>query len=154
MSNLKGVLSALAAFAVFSVHDVVVKFLGGQYSPFQIIFFANAEPPELVEDKIFEGFYSKADENLLRIFHGETWANKYAMIEKLEDERLKELALRIVILNCPELVPTAKVEEFRQMILRRWSGEEFYGDNEKNLETHFHLSKRIWTNLKTLIDLK
>ena len=40
MSNPKGVLSALAAFAVFSVHDVVVKFLGGQYSPFQIIFFS------------------------------------------------------------------------------------------------------------------
>jgi len=40
MSNLKGVLNALAAFAIFSVHDVVVKFLGGQYSPFQIIFFS------------------------------------------------------------------------------------------------------------------
>jgi drug/metabolite transporter (DMT)-like permease len=40
MSNLKGVLNALAAFAVFSIHDVVVKFLGGQYAPFQIIFFS------------------------------------------------------------------------------------------------------------------
>lgn len=40
MSNLKGVLNALVAFAIFSVHDVVVKFLGGQYSPFQIIFFS------------------------------------------------------------------------------------------------------------------
>ncbi|MFV2001740.1 MAG: DMT family transporter, partial [Paracoccaceae bacterium] len=33
-------LTALLAFAVFSVHDVVVKFLGGVYSPFQIIFFS------------------------------------------------------------------------------------------------------------------
>ena len=40
MSSLKGVLNALLAFAIFSVHDVVVKFLGGQYSPFQIIFFS------------------------------------------------------------------------------------------------------------------
>ncbi len=40
MSNLKGVLTALAAFAVFSIHDVVVKILGSQYSPFQIIFFS------------------------------------------------------------------------------------------------------------------
>ena len=40
MSNLKGILNALVAFAIFSVHDVVVKFLGGQYSPFQIIFFS------------------------------------------------------------------------------------------------------------------
>lgn len=40
MSNLKGVSNALAAFAIFSAHDVVVKILGGQYSPFQIIFFS------------------------------------------------------------------------------------------------------------------
>lgn len=30
---------ALAAFAVFSTHDIVVKFLGGTYSPIQTIFF-------------------------------------------------------------------------------------------------------------------
>ncbi len=40
MSNLTGVLNALVAFAIFSAHDVVVKFLGGLYSPFQIIFFS------------------------------------------------------------------------------------------------------------------
>jgi len=40
MSNIKGILTALAAFAIFSIHDVVVKFLGGLYSPFQIIFFS------------------------------------------------------------------------------------------------------------------
>ena len=31
---------ALLAFGVYSTHDVVVKFLGGSYSPFQIVFFA------------------------------------------------------------------------------------------------------------------
>lgn len=36
---LRGVCLALAAFAVFSSHDVVVKFLGGSYSPIQTIFF-------------------------------------------------------------------------------------------------------------------
>ncbi|SFR01563.1 DMT family transporter [Poseidonocella sedimentorum] len=37
--NTKGALHALTAFAIFSAHDTVVKFLGGTYSPFQIIFF-------------------------------------------------------------------------------------------------------------------
>ena len=32
---------ALTAFAVYSTHDVVVKFLGGTYSPIQMVFFAN-----------------------------------------------------------------------------------------------------------------
>ncbi len=39
-SNLTGVLFALVGFAVFSTHDAVIKLLGGQYSPFQILFFS------------------------------------------------------------------------------------------------------------------
>jgi S-adenosylmethionine uptake transporter len=39
-SNLKGALLALISFAIYSTHDVFVKFLGGQYSPVQIIFFS------------------------------------------------------------------------------------------------------------------
>lgn len=34
-----GALLALAAFAIFAVHDVVVKTLGANYAPFQIMFF-------------------------------------------------------------------------------------------------------------------
>ena len=40
-SNSKGALFALLAFAIYSTHDVVVKALGGSYSPIQIVFFAN-----------------------------------------------------------------------------------------------------------------
>jgi S-adenosylmethionine uptake transporter len=39
-SNLRGALLSLASFGVYATHDVIVKFLGGSYSPFQIIFFA------------------------------------------------------------------------------------------------------------------
>ena len=38
--NAKGALFALLAFGVFSTHDVIVKILGGFYSPFQIVFFS------------------------------------------------------------------------------------------------------------------
>ncbi|MEM8728309.1 MAG: DMT family transporter [Pseudomonadota bacterium] len=38
-SNLRGAVFALAAFALFSTHDVIVKVLGISYSTFQIIFF-------------------------------------------------------------------------------------------------------------------
>ena len=38
-SNLRAVGLALIAFATFSTHDVIVKWLGGDYSPFQIVFF-------------------------------------------------------------------------------------------------------------------
>jgi S-adenosylmethionine uptake transporter len=41
LPNTRGALFALTAFAVYSTHDVVVKALGGHYSPIQIVFFAN-----------------------------------------------------------------------------------------------------------------
>jgi drug/metabolite transporter (DMT)-like permease len=39
-TNAKGALFALLSFGIFATHDVVVKFLGATYSPFQIIFFS------------------------------------------------------------------------------------------------------------------
>lgn len=39
-SNLRGAALSLAAFGIYATHDVVVKYLGGSYSPFQLIFFA------------------------------------------------------------------------------------------------------------------
>ncbi len=39
-SNLRGALLSLAAFGVYASHDVLVKFLGGSYSAFQLIFFS------------------------------------------------------------------------------------------------------------------
>lgn len=39
-SNLKAALFSLAAFGVYATHDVLIKFLGGIYSPFQLIFFS------------------------------------------------------------------------------------------------------------------
>lgn len=37
---MQGAALALLAFGIFATHDVVVKFLGGQYSAFQIVFFS------------------------------------------------------------------------------------------------------------------
>jgi len=39
-SNAKGAIYALLGFALFSAHDVIVKYLGGNYSTFQILFFS------------------------------------------------------------------------------------------------------------------
>lgn len=39
-ATVKGALLALLAFAIFASHDALIKYLGGAYSPFQIVFFA------------------------------------------------------------------------------------------------------------------
>ena len=38
--NARGALLALLAFAIFASHDVLIKFLGGTYSPVQIVFYS------------------------------------------------------------------------------------------------------------------
>jgi drug/metabolite transporter (DMT)-like permease len=39
-SNVRGALLGLTAFGIFATHDVIVKYLGGFYATFQIIFFS------------------------------------------------------------------------------------------------------------------
>ncbi len=39
-TGLRGVLFAFLGFAAFSTHDAVIKFLGADYTPFQILFFS------------------------------------------------------------------------------------------------------------------
>jgi S-adenosylmethionine uptake transporter len=39
-STLRGALLSLAAFGFYATHDVVVKFLGANYTAFQLIFFS------------------------------------------------------------------------------------------------------------------
>ncbi|WP_439137426.1 DMT family transporter [Roseicyclus sp.] len=39
-TQLRGVALALASFAIYATHDVLIKYLGGIYSPFQIVFFS------------------------------------------------------------------------------------------------------------------
>jgi drug/metabolite transporter (DMT)-like permease len=39
-TQLRGVALALAAFGIFATHDVLIKYLGGSYAPFQIVFFS------------------------------------------------------------------------------------------------------------------
>lgn len=38
--NMRGALLSLAAFGVFAAHDAIVKYLGGTYASFQIVFFS------------------------------------------------------------------------------------------------------------------
>lgn len=39
-SNTKGALLSLLAFAIFATHDVIIKYLGATYSPYQVVFFS------------------------------------------------------------------------------------------------------------------
>lgn len=116
--------TASRAYNNLAVHEAVGLALRDRY--------ADTDPAVLVEDKIFDGFYSDDDKKRLRDFHASPWYERYQLIETFEDKRLKELALRLIILNCPEVVPDDLVAHFKDLIKQRWAGEVFYGDSQKN----------------------
>ncbi len=61
-TNLKGAALSLAAFGIYATHDVVVKFLGSDYSAVQIIFFSGLLSFPLVTVMLLG---DKRDENLV-----------------------------------------------------------------------------------------
>lgn len=67
--NLTGALYGLLAFGVFATHDVFIKYLGGAYSPFQMVFFATLFSFPLVTIMLMQ---DKTEGNLRPIYPGWT----------------------------------------------------------------------------------
>lgn len=59
-------------------------------------------PSPYVERRIYDGFWSKADALKLEAFHAASWADRAAIADKLEDDRLAWLARRIVFVEQPD----------------------------------------------------
>ena len=70
------------------------------------------EPSQAVEQRMYEGFPSRADESRVQAFHAAGWGERAAIAETIEDDRYRELARRIVFLEQPD----ALQPERRQML--------------------------------------
>jgi exodeoxyribonuclease-1 len=57
-----------------------------------------------VEQQIYDGFYSSGDEEILHRFHDVAWKDRIQLIAKLEDRRLRQLGLRLLYFERPELL--------------------------------------------------
>lgn len=94
--------------------------------------FADRKVPELVEEKIYEGFYSADDKSLLNQFHHADWSDRPGILAQISDARLTELGNRLLALYAPDVITEAERDDFWEMVSRRWSGEIFYGESERN----------------------
>lgn len=64
-----------------------------------------AEPwpePEYLEQRIFDGFPSRADTERMTAFHKGDWAVRASLIKEFEDPRFRQLAQRLVYCSAPE----------------------------------------------------
>jgi exodeoxyribonuclease-1 len=62
-------------------------------------------PSEFVEDRMYEGFPSRADERRRDIFHTLPWSERHAHCAAFEDDRLAELGVRLIHAERPDLLP-------------------------------------------------
>ncbi len=74
-----------------------------------------------VEERIFEGFPSSTDQKLMNWFHKVPWEQRPELLEKLQDERFRELGNRVVYEERPELLPEGIADRLGTHIRQRFA---------------------------------
>jgi exodeoxyribonuclease-1 len=82
------------------------------------------EPPH-VEQRIYGGFSSNADQAHMHSFHAHGWEDRIGILQEIEDERYRQIAQRIVAVERPDLLTDAQRQRWRS-----WRRERFL-TNEK-----------------------
>ena len=60
---------------------------------------------QYAEERIYERFPSRKDEMLCRQFHQAEWTQRFGISQRLEDDRLREFAVRLIFVERPEDLP-------------------------------------------------
>ena len=85
--------------------------------------YADEPPSPHVEKRIYDGFPSSSDQALLQQIHEMPWEDRAAVVDQLEDDRLKEFGTRLIYFDQPEALPEAKRAELDDWRARRVLGE-------------------------------
>lgn len=93
-------------------HERVGKALAGRYP--------ESERSENVEDLIYDGFYGNADKALLGQFQSATWERRAEIRRLFRDDRLQQLALRLLFLDARDHLPDDENKLVQQAIQERW----------------------------------
>ena len=94
----------------------VGKAMEQRYPPF--------EPAQVVEQRMYEGFPSRADESRMQVFHLGDWYKRAEIAETIEDDRYRELARRLVFVNAPEALAGTRRAQLQTWLQNRRLGRE------------------------------
>jgi exodeoxyribonuclease-1 len=70
--------------------------------------YADQVEPAYVEQRIYSGFLSNADQARMHSFHAQNWEDRIGIIQEIEDERYRQIAQRIVAIERPDLLTDAQ----------------------------------------------
>jgi len=77
------------------------------------------EPSEHVEEQIYDGFASNADNDLMERFHNLEWPQRVSLIGQLADARLRTIGQRLLYCEAPELMNVDERHDYEKAIARR-----------------------------------
>lgn len=66
--------------------------------------FADREPAEHLEQRIYDGFPDRADQALMAQFHQTDWQGRRKLAEQFSDRRVQEYARRLIYTEAPEVL--------------------------------------------------
>ena len=87
---------------------------------------ATREPYALsphIEERIYNGFPGPADEARIAAFHSARWEERFAIVQDMEDERLRWFGLRLIYFEARSVLPEAARFEVERYLTGQMSGD-------------------------------
>lgn len=75
-----------------------------------------------VEQRIYEGFFSREDELLMQRFHDADWGSRADLVMRLQDDRLKSIGLRLLYAEAPNSLTEQQQQAVRGNLAGRAQG--------------------------------
>ena len=75
-----------------------------------------------LEEQIYEGFFNSEDQELMEFFHRAAWTERAAIVSAFEDPRLRELGMRVIYTERPDVLDPELRRKFEIEFARRLVG--------------------------------
>jgi exodeoxyribonuclease-1 len=82
------------------------------------------EPSPYIEEQIYDGFASEADEGLMEDFHTAAWEDRLSILDRFDDARLREFGYRLVYYERPDVVDEVVRQAHSDRITRNLLGRD------------------------------
>jgi exodeoxyribonuclease-1 len=76
--------------------------------------------PTNVEQRMYSGFPSNADQSRMHQFHAHTWEDRVGTVQEIEDERYRQIGQRLIAVERPDLLSEAQRQRWEV-----WRRERF-----------------------------
>jgi exodeoxyribonuclease I len=76
-----------------------------------------------IEERIYNGFPGPADEARIAVFHDARWEDRFAIVQSIEDERLRWFGLRLMYFEARSVLPASARAEVERYLTDQMTGD-------------------------------